>query len=122
MIFFFFPKVISLSQMTFSFFSSVELEIYNVSFMFWFLYSEALIDRGWRRSGCYLYKHEMDKTCCPPYAIRLKASDFVPSKEQQRVSRRLERCILLHSCPFFFFGSVVESFRIVNCSCYWPSR
>ncbi|CAA7040320.1 unnamed protein product [Microthlaspi erraticum] len=52
---------------------------------------QALIDRGWRRSGCYLYKHEMDKTCCPPYTIRLKASDFVPSKEQQRVSRRLER-------------------------------
>jgi arginine-tRNA-protein transferase len=35
----------------------------------------------------------MDKTCCPPYTIRLKASDFVPTKEQQRVSRRLERCI-----------------------------
>ncbi|KAL0752339.1 hypothetical protein Bca101_034342 [Brassica carinata] len=52
---------------------------------------QALIDRGWRRSGCYLYKHEMDKTCCPSYTIRLKASDFVPSKEQQRVSRRLER-------------------------------
>ncbi|KAL1197010.1 Arginyl-tRNA--protein transferase 1 [Cardamine amara subsp. amara] len=52
---------------------------------------QALIDRGWRRSGCYLYKHEMDKTCCPPYTIRLKATAFVPSKEQQRVSRRLER-------------------------------
>ncbi|CAL9229300.1 unnamed protein product [Arabidopsis halleri] len=52
---------------------------------------QALIDRGWRRSGSYLYKHEMDKTCCPPYTIRLKASDFVPTKEQQRVSRRLER-------------------------------
>ncbi|XP_023637257.1 arginyl-tRNA--protein transferase 1 isoform X2 [Capsella rubella] len=50
-----------------------------------------LIDRGWRRSGSYLYKHEMDKTCCPPYTIRLKASDYVPTKEQQRVSRRLER-------------------------------
>ncbi|XP_010423441.1 PREDICTED: arginyl-tRNA--protein transferase 1-like isoform X4 [Camelina sativa] len=52
---------------------------------------QALIDRGWRRSGTYLYKHEMDKTCCPPYTIRLKASDFVPTKEQQRASRRLER-------------------------------
>ncbi|KAJ0266332.1 Arginyl-tRNA--protein transferase 1 [Hirschfeldia incana] len=52
---------------------------------------QALIDRGWRRSGCYLYKPEMDKTCCPSYTIRLKASDFVPSKDQQRVSRRLER-------------------------------
>lgn len=50
-----------------------------------------LLDRGWRRSGCYLYKPEMDKTCCPQYTIRLKASDFVPSKEQQRVSKRMQR-------------------------------
>ncbi|VVA97207.1 unnamed protein product [Arabis nemorensis] len=46
---------------------------------------QALLDRGWRRSGCFIYKPEMDKTCCPSYTIRLKASDFVPSKEQQRV-------------------------------------
>ncbi|XP_010486771.1 PREDICTED: arginyl-tRNA--protein transferase 2 isoform X1 [Camelina sativa] len=52
---------------------------------------QALLDRGWRRSGCFLYKPEMEKTCCPSYTIRLKASDFVPSKEQQRVRRRLER-------------------------------
>ncbi|XP_009146742.1 arginyl-tRNA--protein transferase 2 [Brassica rapa] len=52
---------------------------------------QGLLDRGWRRSGCYLYKPEMAKTCCPSYTIRLRASDFVPSKEQQRVRRRLER-------------------------------
>ncbi|KAK4746925.1 hypothetical protein SAY87_025962 [Trapa incisa] len=50
-----------------------------------------LLDRGWRRSGCYLYKPEMKKTCCPSYTIRLKAADFVHSKEQSRVYRRLER-------------------------------
>ncbi|XP_010543738.1 PREDICTED: arginyl-tRNA--protein transferase 1 isoform X1 [Tarenaya hassleriana] len=33
----------------------------------------------------------MDKTCCPSYTIRLKASDFVPSKEQHRVCKRIER-------------------------------
>nr|XP_043632835.1 arginyl-tRNA--protein transferase 2-like [Erigeron canadensis] len=52
---------------------------------------QALLDRGWRRSGCFLYKPEMDKTCCPSYTIRLKASDFVPSKEQGRVSKRMQR-------------------------------
>ncbi|CAH8339375.1 unnamed protein product [Eruca vesicaria subsp. sativa] len=52
---------------------------------------QALLDRGWRRSGCYVYKPEMAKTCCPSYTIRLRASDFVPSKEQQRVRRKLER-------------------------------
>ncbi|KAI4306814.1 hypothetical protein L6164_030059 [Bauhinia variegata] len=52
---------------------------------------QGLLDRGWRRSGCFLYKPEMERTCCPSYTIRLKASDFVPSKEQQRVSRRMQR-------------------------------
>ncbi|KAK4351363.1 hypothetical protein RND71_030676 [Anisodus tanguticus] len=51
----------------------------------------ALLDRGWRRSGCFLYKPEMEKTCCPSYTIRLKASDFVPSKEQRRVLKRMQR-------------------------------
>ncbi|PRQ59421.1 putative arginyltransferase [Rosa chinensis] len=50
-----------------------------------------LLDRGWRRSGCFLYKPEMEKTCCPAYTIRLKADDFVASKEQLRVTRRMQR-------------------------------
>ncbi|PIA32178.1 hypothetical protein AQUCO_04500049v1 [Aquilegia coerulea] len=50
-----------------------------------------LLDQGWRRSGCFLYKPEMDKTCCPSYTIRLKAGDFLPSKEQLRVSKRMQR-------------------------------
>ncbi|KAL2549648.1 Arginyl-tRNA--protein transferase 1 [Forsythia ovata] len=52
---------------------------------------QALLDRGWRRSGSFLYKPEMEKTCCPSYTIRLKASDFIPSKEQIRVSKRMQR-------------------------------
>uniref|UniRef100_A0A2P2K3Q5 Arginyl-tRNA--protein transferase n=1 Tax=Rhizophora mucronata TaxID=61149 RepID=A0A2P2K3Q5_RHIMU len=50
-----------------------------------------LLDRGWRRSGCFLYKPKMEKTCCPSYTIRLKAIDFVPSREQLRLSRRMQR-------------------------------
>ncbi|XP_039070562.1 arginyl-tRNA--protein transferase 1-like isoform X2 [Hibiscus syriacus] len=53
--------------------------------------SHDLLDRGWRRSGCFLYKPDMERTCCPSYTIRLKASDFVPSKDQLRVYRRLNR-------------------------------
>ncbi|KAJ4969680.1 hypothetical protein NE237_002779 [Protea cynaroides] len=52
---------------------------------------QGLLDQGWRRSGCFLYKHEMERTCCPPYTIRLKAGNFVPSKEQLRVSSRMQR-------------------------------
>ncbi|XP_030444555.2 arginyl-tRNA--protein transferase 2-like isoform X1 [Syzygium oleosum] len=50
-----------------------------------------LLDRGWRRCGSYLYKPDMSSTCCPSYTIRLKAADFSPSKEQNRVYRRVER-------------------------------
>ncbi|KAF8006276.1 hypothetical protein BT93_K0538 [Corymbia citriodora subsp. variegata] len=50
-----------------------------------------LLDRGWRRSGSFLYKPDMSSTCCPSYTIRLKAADFSPSKEQNRVHRRMER-------------------------------
>lgn len=52
---------------------------------------QELLDRGWRRSGCYLYKPDMESTCCPSYTIRLKASDFVPSKEQLRVHKKMQR-------------------------------
>jgi len=35
-----------------------------------------LIDRGWRRSGKYVYKPTMKETCCPQYTIRCSAIDF----------------------------------------------
>jgi len=50
-----------------------------------------LLDRGWRRSGKFLYKPEMESTCCPSYTIRLKVDAFVPTKEQKRVQRRIQR-------------------------------
>lgn len=31
---------------------------------------QALIDRGWRRSGHYCYKPTNHRTCCPQYTIR----------------------------------------------------
>ncbi|WVZ98771.1 hypothetical protein U9M48_044162 [Paspalum notatum var. saurae] len=52
---------------------------------------QALLDRGWRRSGCFLYKPEMERTCCPSYTIRLKANDFICSKEQGRVLKKMQR-------------------------------
>ncbi|KAJ0984109.1 hypothetical protein J5N97_002465 [Dioscorea zingiberensis] len=52
---------------------------------------QELLDQGWRRSGSFLYKPEMEKTCCPSYTIRLKAEDFIPSKEQARVQKKMQR-------------------------------
>lgn len=51
---------------------------------------QALLDRGWRRSGRYIYKPDLH-TCCPQYTIRLDSRLFVPSKSQQRIQRRAER-------------------------------
>lgn len=49
---------------------------------------QALLDRGWRRSGKYTYKPSMPVTCCPLYTIRCIANDFQPSKGQKKVARK----------------------------------
>uniref|UniRef100_A0A8B9HQG9 Arginyl-tRNA--protein transferase 1 n=1 Tax=Astyanax mexicanus TaxID=7994 RepID=A0A8B9HQG9_ASTMX len=58
-----------------------------------------LIDRGWRRSGKYVYKPVMNKTCCPQYTISsLSVSFFVitgegadPKKPQCRKAKDLRK-------------------------------
>lgn len=52
---------------------------------------QQLIDRGWRRSGCYLYKPNMQQTCCPQYPIRLDVHKFQPNKAQKRVLKKWDR-------------------------------
>ena len=54
-----------------------------------------LIERGWRRSGKYMYKPVMNKTCCPLYAIRCEAPRFEPSKSQRKVANKM-KSFLLH--------------------------
>jgi arginyl-tRNA--protein-N-Asp/Glu arginylyltransferase len=44
---------------------------------------QQLIDRGWRRSGAYLYKPVMNKTCCPLYTIKCDALKFQMRKSQK---------------------------------------
>ena len=47
-----------------------------------------LIDRGWRRSGNWMYQPVLDDTCCPPYTVRLDVNEFTPTKSQKKVERR----------------------------------
>ena len=49
------------------------------------------VDRGWLRSGSFLYQPANDRTCCPNLAIRLDITRYRPSKSQIRVARRLHR-------------------------------
>ncbi|XP_078079480.1 arginyl-tRNA--protein transferase 1 isoform X2 [Mustelus asterias] len=50
-----------------------------------------LIDRGWRRSGMYVYKPTMNRTCCPQFAIRCNILDFKISKSSKKVLKKMTR-------------------------------
>ncbi|KAK6728487.1 hypothetical protein RB195_005867 [Necator americanus] len=50
---------------------------------------QKLLDRGWRRSGKYIYKPTMERTCCPQYTIRLDSTKFNLSRSQRRVLRQM---------------------------------
>ncbi len=52
---------------------------------------QSLLDRGWRRSGCWMYRPHLNDTCCPPFTIRLDACAFAPSKSQRKVEKRWRR-------------------------------
>ena len=49
---------------------------------------QELLDRGWRRSGQWLYRPLPDKQAachCHPYTIRLDTAQFMPSKVNFRL-------------------------------------
>ncbi|XP_053165029.1 arginyl-tRNA--protein transferase 1 isoform X3 [Hemicordylus capensis] len=52
-----------------------------------------LIDRGWRRSGKYVYKPVMNRTCCPQYTIRCQVLHFQPSKSHKKVLKKMLKLI-----------------------------
>ncbi|KAG0220196.1 Arginyl-tRNA--protein transferase 1 [Mortierella sp. NVP41] len=54
---------------------------------------QKLIDRGWRRSGRYLYKPNLRDSCCPQYTIRMRANDFEASKHQRQVINRFNNFV-----------------------------
>ena len=54
---------------------------------------QTLLDRGWRRSGRYVYKPCMDQTCCPLYTIRCKAGEYQPTKSQRKVIKRVNNFV-----------------------------
>ncbi|XP_055595946.1 arginyl-tRNA--protein transferase 1 isoform X2 [Uranotaenia lowii] len=50
-----------------------------------------LIDRGWRRSGCYCYKPEMNSTCCPSYTIKCDATQFRLNRSHKKIIKKVNR-------------------------------
>uniref|UniRef100_A0A3P9IJP8 Arginyl-tRNA--protein transferase 1 n=1 Tax=Oryzias latipes TaxID=8090 RepID=A0A3P9IJP8_ORYLA len=58
-----------------------------------------LIDRGWRRSGKYVYKPTLKKTCCPQYSIRCHALKFQPSKSHKKVLKKMNKFLSKGELP-----------------------
>ncbi|XP_036402619.1 arginyl-tRNA--protein transferase 1 isoform X2 [Megalops cyprinoides] len=58
-----------------------------------------LIDRGWRRSGKYVYKPIMNKTCCPQYTIRCHALNFQPSKTHKKILKKMGKFLSKGEMP-----------------------
>jgi arginyl-tRNA---protein transferase len=52
-----------------------------------------LIDRGWRRSGAYIYKPNLRDSCCQCYTIRLDSALFTISKGQKKVLKKMKKCL-----------------------------
>ncbi|KAG7562710.1 hypothetical protein FFLO_01870 [Filobasidium floriforme] len=57
---------------------------------------QQLIDRGWRRSGDYVYHPDNANTCCPQLTIRLDAMAFKPEKDRKlrQILNRWKRFVM----------------------------
>uniref|UniRef100_A0AAV2JKY4 Arginyl-tRNA--protein transferase 1 n=1 Tax=Knipowitschia caucasica TaxID=637954 RepID=A0AAV2JKY4_KNICA len=58
-----------------------------------------LIDRGWRRSGKYVYKPILNKTCCPQYTIRCHTLKFQPSKSHKKIVKKMNKFLSKGDLP-----------------------
>ncbi|XP_067909928.1 arginyl-tRNA--protein transferase 1-like isoform X1 [Heterodontus francisci] len=52
---------------------------------------QLLLNKGWVRSGKYLYKAAMPVTCCPTYPMRCHILDFRISRSQRRVLKKMRK-------------------------------
>ena len=53
-----------------------------------------LVDKGFQRSGKFVYLPANKLTCCPQYVLRLDCSTFHISKEQRRAIRKMNEYLL----------------------------
>lgn len=55
---------------------------------------QGLVDRGFQRSGKFVYKPVMKRTCCPQYVIRMDVKNFKLSKSHKSSIRKFKRFLL----------------------------
>jgi arginine-tRNA-protein transferase len=71
----------------------------------------ALISRGWRRCGTYVYKPVMARTCCPQYTIRLDAHNARTTAHQRRVIRAMNGTVRV------LFKSLTHCYTFIEFIC-----
>ena len=49
---------------------------------------EMMMNKGWRRSGNYFYKPDLNSCCCKLYTIRLDVTKFQISKKQKKMLKK----------------------------------
>ena len=55
---------------------------------------QRLVDRGFQRSGKFVYRPFMKKTCCPQYVFRTDITKFRLSKQQRATIRKMNKFLL----------------------------
>lgn len=55
---------------------------------------QRLINRGWRRSGCFLYRPNLIRSCCKLYTIILDADKFKADKKHRQTLNKFNRFVL----------------------------
>ena len=54
-----------------------------------------LVDRGFQRSGKFVYRPFMKLTCCPQYVFRTNVTKFRLSKQQRATIRKMNRYLIV---------------------------
>ncbi|KAA8499106.1 Arginyl-tRNA--protein transferase 2 [Porphyridium purpureum] len=58
---------------------------------------QMLIDKGWRRSGQYIYRPHNRNACCQQFVIRMRLDSFRISKAQKKTLKRWRALLSEHS-------------------------
>ncbi len=53
-----------------------------------------MMDIGWWRSGNYIYKSDLEKSCCQSFVIRLDVTEFKISDSQKKVLKVFNKYLL----------------------------
>ena len=60
---------------------------------------ENIMNYGWRRCGTYIYKYDLEQSCCQPYTIRLNVNEFKMSNNHKKVLKKFNAFLINGEFP-----------------------